>query len=80
LNEKGISTVSQRTIAEHLKISPGNLTYHFKKRSDIIEALYFELVSKMDETIANVSGSESLLRGLYDMTRITMEQFYEYRF
>jgi len=80
LNKKGLSAVSQRTIAEYLKISPGNLTYHFKKRSDIIEALYFELVVKMDEAIANITTSESILEGLYDMMKVTMEQFYEYRF
>jgi len=80
LNKKGLSAVSQRTIAEYLKISPGNLTYHFKKRSDIIEALYFELVAKMDEAIANISVSENLLEGLYAMTKIMMKQFYEYRF
>lgn len=80
LNKRGLSGVSQRTIAEHLNISPGNLTYHFKKRNDIIESLYFELVEKMDTAVANISVSENLLEGLYEMTRVTMEQFYEYRF
>jgi len=80
LNKQGLSGVSLRTIAEYLKISPGNLTYHYKKRSDIIEALYFELVTKMDEAIAQISVSENLLKGMYDMTKVMMEQFYEYRF
>jgi len=80
LNEKGLSAVSQRTIADFLQISPGNLTYHFRKRGDIIEALYFELVVKMDEAVANITVSENLLEGLYVMTKVTMEQFYEYRF
>jgi len=80
LNKNGLAAVSQRTIADHLNISPGNLTYHFKKRGDIIEALYFELVDKMDNAIADISVPESLLQGLYNLTRLTMEHFFEYRF
>lgn len=35
-NEFGYENVSMRDIAERLKISPGNLTYHFKKKTDIL--------------------------------------------
>ena len=80
LNEKGLSAVSQRTIASYMNISPGNLTYHYKKRSDIIEALYFELVSKMNQFVTDISESEKILEGLYYFTKVMMEQFYEYRF
>jgi len=80
LNSQGISAVSQRTIADYLNISPGNLTYHFKKKSDIIEALYFELVEKMNELVLGIATCEDILEGLYYFTKIMMEQFYEYRF
>jgi len=80
LNESGLSAVSQRTIADYLNISPGNLTYHYKKRSDIIEALYFELVVNIDEAIFNLPKGEGILAGLYHLTKVIMENFYEYRF
>lgn len=38
-NKNGYEAVSMRDIAGALHISPGNLTYHFKKKHDIIDAL-----------------------------------------
>ena len=47
-NNNGTANVSLRAIAKETGISIGNLQYHFKKREDIIEALYFQLVDKID--------------------------------
>lgn len=41
-NEQGFNVVSTRDIAETIGISKGNLTYYFKKKEDIIEALLLE--------------------------------------
>ena len=41
-NERGFNNVSTQEIADELGISKGNLTYHFKKKEEIIEALVFE--------------------------------------
>jgi len=38
-NERGYSGVSMRDIAGVLEISVGNLTYHFSKKEDLIEAI-----------------------------------------
>lgn len=35
-NEHGYENVSMRDLANSLNISPGNLTYHFKKKTDIL--------------------------------------------
>ncbi len=35
-NEKGIEGVGMRDIAHDLNLSPGNLTYHFSKKEDVI--------------------------------------------
>lgn len=42
-NERGYARVSMRAIAEELDISPGNLTYHFPQKADIVTALMNEL-------------------------------------
>ncbi|MCH2231714.1 MAG: TetR/AcrR family transcriptional regulator [Crocinitomicaceae bacterium] len=47
-NENGVTSVSLRSIAYDAEISVGNLQYHFKKRDDVIEALYFNLVDDID--------------------------------
>jgi AcrR family transcriptional regulator len=79
-NQQGLAAVSQRTIATNLKISPGNLTYHFKKRSEIIEELYFELVEKLDHAFLNIEMGKGLISGLYQLTHKSMENLFEYRF
>lgn len=39
-NEQGIASTSPNNIAAALAISSGNLTYHFKTKSSLIEAVY----------------------------------------
>lgn len=79
-NEMGVSQVSLRIIAADMGISLGNLTYHFKKREEIIEALYLELVSRLDETITKKLNTKSQFDLLFEIPRATISNFYEYRF
>jgi len=79
-NRQGLPRVTLRTIAREMGISQGNLTYHYKKRDAIIEALYFQLVAKIDTGMDKSTGKEANLELLFKiMTRI-MNSFYEYRF
>ncbi len=52
-NERGLENVSLRNIADELDISIGNLTYHFKRRDDIVFELYLELVEQMDKLVSD---------------------------
>lgn len=53
-NENGFSNVSLSKIAEALELSPGNLTYHFNKKDDLMNAVYLyfqeELLKVSPET------------------------------
>lgn len=42
-NQRGFNAVSLRDISGVMGISKGNLTYHFKKKEDIIEAILDEM-------------------------------------
>ncbi len=77
-NKQGISATSLRNIADETAISIGNLQYHFKKREDIVEALYFDLVNTMNLTI--VPRPHELLRSIFEMTYKMIEVFYQYHF
>jgi AcrR family transcriptional regulator len=79
-NQHGVATISQRNISEHIAISPGNLTYHFKKRDDILEALYFELVEVMDESFKKMEGENPSLKLLLNLTKGMNKNFFDYRF
>lgn len=79
-NQYGVADVSQRRIAAHLSISPGNLTYHFKKSEDILEALYFELVDAMNMGMAEVKSMNYDLPHLFRMIDLMVDSFFEYRF
>lgn len=79
-NSFGLSKVSLRTIANKMEISQGNLNYHFKKREDIIEGLYFQLVKNIDHSMSNIEHAESTLQLLFDISKTIMYNFYEYRF
>jgi AcrR family transcriptional regulator len=79
-NSDGLSKVTLRTIANKMGISQGHLSYHYKKREILIEALYFQLVGKIDENMTNSESKQIGLKSLFVMSFMMMETFYEYRF
>jgi AcrR family transcriptional regulator len=76
----GLAKVTLRTIAKEIGISQGNLNYHFKKREDIIEALYFELVNNLDAIFELKKDTDNIFRTLFDVSEKVMNNFYDYRF
>lgn len=79
-NERGLSQVTLRTIAQEMGISQGNLNYHFKKRQDIIEGLYFQLVERMDEVFQSLVTREVDIPLIFESNRRVIEAFYKFRF
>jgi len=67
-------------IASELKMSSGNLNYHFKKREDILEALYFEMVEVFDDRIKHLGDSEITLETIKEDIYHSLERMIEYRF
>ncbi len=53
-NERGISTISSRTISEEMGISYGNLCYHYPKKEDILQALYEQMQAALNEQFENM--------------------------
>ena len=77
-NTKGVSNISLRAIADEVGISVGNLQYHFKKREDIVEALYFQLVAEIDTVF--VLSTDDLLKSFLNISIEIYKILYEYNF
>jgi AcrR family transcriptional regulator len=79
-NQQGFSNVTIRMIAQELKISSGNLNYHYKKREDIFEALYFEMVSEFDKRIEDLTNIEVTIAQVRDDIESSMKRMLDYQF
>jgi len=79
-NSFGVPNVTLRRIAAELNMSQGNLNYYFKKREDIIEALYGELMVTFNTEKSKLDTEEMDLQYIVDSTRNGMEALFRYRF
>ncbi len=81
-NQYGIANVTLRKIANEMGISQGNLNYHFKKREDILEALYYQVVEEVNVKMQEIMASEVNfdLKFIHDSTLAATQIFYNYRF
>jgi AcrR family transcriptional regulator len=81
LNNKGLDGVSIRSIADELGISAGNLAYHFKNIDVIINALYMQLVEKLNQQVTEMMGTKRIdLAELLNQTNFTFKLMLEYKF
>ena len=81
LNEKGLDGMSIRTIADELGISAGNLAYHFKNIDVIINAIYMQLVERLNQQVAEMMGIKRIvIAELLDQTNFTFKLMLEYKF
>jgi AcrR family transcriptional regulator len=79
-NEVGYKDVTIRMIALKLEMSSGNLNYHFQKREDIIEALYFQMVKKFDERIDHLPETDITFKQILKDIQSSMERMLHYKF
>ncbi|WP_420603554.1 TetR/AcrR family transcriptional regulator [Flagellimonas sp.] len=79
-NKQGYSNVTIRMIALELKMSSGNLNYHYKKREDILEALYFEMVADFDDRINTLDQKDFTLEMVKNDIQSSMQRMVDYCF
>ena len=51
-NSKGLANVRLQDIAEYNNISPGNLTYHYKTKKDLMDYIIYVMIRKLVENEA----------------------------
>jgi AcrR family transcriptional regulator len=79
-NNLGFSHVTIRMIAIKLNMSSGNLNYHYNKREDILEALYFQMVISFDQRIDDLKEQTPTLRKMQEDIHFSMIRMVDYKF
>jgi len=79
-NEHGYSQVTIRMIALKLEMSSGNLNYHYKKREDILEALYFEMVAEFDKRVKQLPQTSISISQIRRDILSSIQRMIEYKF
>ena len=78
-NNKGLANVRLQDIAEYNDISPGNLTYHFKTKKDLMEYIIYYMIRKLVE-IENTQRESLKHMSLYKILRNNLIFLFNYRF
>ncbi|NVK84090.1 MAG: TetR family transcriptional regulator [Cytophagia bacterium] len=79
-NKEGLKDVTLRQIAKTMNISQGNLNYHYRAKSDIVSALYFQLVDRMNIEMSQLVQNQPIMSFLSESSLISMRVLFEYRF
>jgi len=78
-NERGFVNVTMRDLAQELGISLGNLTYHFKRKDDLIEAIHQQLIEERNALLETVQIAPSIAN-IHAQLFPLMELYEKYRF
>lgn len=78
-NEHGTAAVSTNRIAEACGISKGNLHYHFKTKSEIIEAIFRRIVDEMNASWYQ-DHTQPTVRHMAEMFARQVLLIYDYRY
>ena len=76
-NESNTQAVTTNHIAKAMRISPGNLHYHYKNREEIIRFLYREMREKMTLSVEELPKS---LEEVGEHQKVLIGIQWEYRF
>ena len=64
-NEQGYSNISFLKLAESLSLSPGNITYHYPKKDDLMDAIYLHFQQELLKSLP-LAVSETNLSSLHN--------------
>src|SRR3970040_2157749 len=79
-NAQGEPNVTTNNIADELEISPGNLSYHFRNKDDIIEHLFARFEERMDAALVAPQGRLPGLEDIWLQLHLVFESIWDYRF
>lgn len=78
-NERGYYDVGMREIARELNLSPGNVTYHFKKKEDILFALLKKYTEQNTSYYEKYYAESPSIAGFLRLMKNIFHSQYQYR-
>jgi AcrR family transcriptional regulator len=79
-NELGEPNVTTSAISEEMRISPGNLYYHFRNKDDIVNALFEQFEREIDQLLAEAGGHEPTVENAWRLLHVLFDMIWRYRF
>ncbi|WLQ12247.1 TetR/AcrR family transcriptional regulator [Hahella aquimaris] len=79
-NERGERNVTTNHIASHLSISPGNLYYHFRNKTDIIYEIFLQYQLLVDHYLQAPEGRPLTVEDQFDYLESVFDGLWSYRF
>jgi len=79
-NAEGEPNVTTNRIADELDMSPGNLHYHFRTKSDLIEALFLVFEQRMLDLLATPEERRPDIEDIWFFLHLVFETIGSFRF
>ena len=79
-NDFGEPNINTTQISEEMKISPGNLYYHFKNKDDIINCIFQQFERESDQLLAVPTERTANVEDAWLFLHLLFELIWKYRF
>ena len=79
-NEHGEPNTTTNQIADEVDISPGNLHYHFHRKSELVEALLAEFQADARHVLAPPADNQATIADFLAFVHLLLEVLSAYRF
>jgi AcrR family transcriptional regulator len=79
-NTYGEANVNTTIIAEEMRISPGNLYYHFKNKDDIINSIFQQFGREIDRLLTVPEDRQPNVEDAWLFLHVLFELIWKYRF
>ena len=79
-NDFGEPNISTTVIADEMKISPGNLYYHFRNKDDIVNSIFANFESEISHLLAAPDGRKPTIEDVWHYLHRMFELVWRYRF
>ncbi len=79
-NEFGEPNITTTVIADEMRISPGNLYYHFRNKDDIVNSLFAQFEEEINRMLAVPEGRRPTIEDVWQYLHLMFELVWRYRF